>query len=369
VAGFPLKIGVVGCGDISGIYLKNLQTFHETRVVACADLVRERAAAKAAEYGVARVCSTQELLSDPQIEIVVNLTVPRAHGEIAVAALEAGKSVYNEKPLAIKRADAQRMLAIARERRLRVGCAPDTFLGAGLQTCRRLIDDGTIGTPVAATAFMVCRGHERWHPDPEFFYQVGGGPMLDMGPYYVTALVQMIGPVRRVCGSTRITFPERTITSQPKHGQKIKVETPTHITGVLDFVSGAVATIATSFDIWHTNLPLLEVHGSDGSLSVPDPNGFGGPVRLRRAEDKEWVEAPLELPYSENSRGVGVADMAHAIRTGRPHRASGELAYHVLDIMHSFQESSQQGRHLELKSTCQRPALLPKGLRPGVLDD
>jgi len=307
---YPVKVGVIGCGNISGIYLKNARNLEVIQVVACADMVAERAAAKAAEYGVPRACSVEEMLGDSQVETVLNLTVPRVHAEIALAALRAGKSVYNEKPLAISREDGARILAIARERGLRVGCAPDTFLGGGHQTVRRLIDDGAIGEPVAATAFMVCHGHESWHPDPEFYYEIGGGPMFDMGPYYLTVLIHLLGPVRRVCASARITFPERTITSEPKRGKRIHVETPTHIAGVLDLAGGQVATLVTSFDVWHAQVPLIEVYGSTGSVSVPDPNGFGGPVRVRRAADREWSEVPLTFGYADNSRGLGLADMA-----------------------------------------------------------
>jgi predicted dehydrogenase len=366
---FPVKVGVIGCGNISGIYLKNAQTFAETEVVACADLVPERAITKAVEFGVPQASTVDDVLADPKIEIILNLTVPKTHVGISLAALRAGKSVYSEKPLAVTREDGQRILAAARERNLRVGCAPDTFLGAGLQTARQLIDAGAIGQPVAATAFMVCHGHEGWHPDPEFYYQTGGGPMLDMGPYYLTALVHLLGPVRRVCGATRISFPEHTITSAPKKGKSIKVEVPTHVTGLLDFASGAIGTIITSFDVWHANLPLIEIHGATGSLSVPDPNGFGGPVRIRRAGDAQWADVPLAFNYAENSRGLGLADLAHALRTGRPHRASGDLALHVLDVMQAIHESSQGGAHINVTTTCARPAPLPTGLAPGRLDD
>lgn len=365
----PVKVGVIGCGNISSVYLKNAETFAAIEVVACADLVPERAAARAAEFDIPRACSVDEILADPAIEIILNLTVPGAHADITLAALSAGKSVYNEKPLAITREDGQRILATAREKRLRVGCAPDTFLGGGIQTARQLIDDGAIGQPVAATAFMACHGHESWHPDPEFFYQIGGGPLFDMGPYYLAALINLLGPVRRVCGATRITFPERTITSTPKRGRKIKVETPTHITGVIEFAAGALATLIMSFDVWRHNLPLLEIYGSAGTLSLPDPNTFGGPLRLRRRDDDAWTDVPLTFAHTEDSRGIGLADMAHALCTGRPHRAAGDLAYHVLDIMHAFHDSSQQARHIDLTSTCERPTPLPSGLSPGVLDD
>jgi predicted dehydrogenase len=269
--------------------------------------------------------------------------------------------VYNEKPLAIERADARRMLDLAALNGLRVGCAPDTFLGAGLQTCRKLLDDGAIGEPVAATAFMLGHGPEGWHPNPDFFYQYGAGPMFDMGPYYLTALIAMLGPVRRVTGSARISFPERTISSQPHHGEKIAVNTPTHISGVLDFASGPVATLVTSFDVWHAQVPRIEIYGSLGTLSLPDPNTFGGPVRLRLAGDEHWREVPLTHAHAENSRGIGVADMAYGLRDGRPHRASGDLAFHVLDLMHAFHDASHEGRHIDITSVCERPAALPVG--------
>jgi predicted dehydrogenase len=287
---------------------------------------------------------------------------------VALQALEAGKSVYNEKPLAIRRADAQKMLALAAERGLRVGGAPDTFLGAGQQTCRKAIDDGLIGTPVAATAFMTNHGHEGWHPDPAFYYQVGGGPMFDMGPYYLTALVNLLGPARRVTGSAQISFPTRTVASQPKKGEVIQVEVPTHVAGLIDFAGGAVGTIITSFDVWRAELPRIEIYGSLGTLSVPDPNTFGGPVRLWRAGAKEWEDLPLLPNYGVNWRSLGVADMAHAIRAGRPHRAGGELTYHVLDIMHAFHDASTEGRHIQLESTCPRPAPLALDLPEGTLD-
>lgn len=361
------KVGIIGCGNISGIYCQNAQKLKALELVACADLIEERARASAERYGI-RAMKPEELLADPEIEIVLNLTTPGAHYEVARAALEAGKSVYNEKPLAIAREEGKHLLELAAAKGLRVGCAPDTFLGAGIQTCRKLIDDGVIGEPVAAVAFMTCHGHESWHPDPEFYYQVGGGPMFDMGPYYLTALINLVGPVRQVTGSARITFPTRTITSEPKRGKVITVEVPTHVVGVLNFVEGAVGTIITSFDVWGANLPWIEIYGSEGSLSVPDPNTFGGPVRLLRAGQKEWEEVPLTHGYAENSRGLGVADMAAAMRSGRKHRASGELAYHVLDIMHAIHEASAQSAHVELQSRCERPAAMPMGLEPGMVD-
>ena len=364
-----IKVGVIGCGFISGVYLKNSKRFGILDVVACSDLIPERSRNRAKEFGVPRPCTNEDIFADPGIKIVVNLTTPDAHALVGLGALEAGKSVHNEKPIAITREDGRKMLEIAAAKGLRVGAAPDTFLGGGIQTCRKLIDEGAIGRPVGAAAFMTCHGHESWHPDPEFYYKVGGGPMFDMGPYYLTAMISLLGPVVRVTGSARISFPERTITSKPKHGTKIKVDVPTHVAGVLDFKCGAVGTILTSFDVWHANLPRIEVYGSEGTLSVPDPNTFGGPVRIRKSGDGEWKEVPLTHGYQDNSRCLGPADMAHAIRGGRKHRANGEMAYHVLDLMHAFHEASRTGRHIRLKSTCERPAPLPTGLADGELDD
>lgn len=364
----PVKIGIIGCGNISGIYLQADQKFDILQVAACADLLPERAQAKADEFGI-RACSIDEILADPSIEIIVNLTVPNVHADVSQAVLAAGKHVYCEKPLATTRDDGLRVLATAEAAGLLVGCAPDTVLGGGIQTCRKLIDDGWIGLPIAATGFMMGSGPEGWHPDPAFFYQFGGGPMFDLGPYYLSALVTLLGPVQRVTASAHITFPERLITSQPRYGTKIQVEVPTHVAGVMDFASGAVGTLITSFDIFGGSmLPRIEVYGTEGTLCVPDPNTFGGPVRLHRTGAENWLETPLSHPYASNSRGLGVADMAYAIRCSRPHRASGKLAYHVLDIMQAFDDASREGRHLVLTSGVSRPDPLPLGLREGLLD-
>jgi predicted dehydrogenase len=354
-----MKVGVVGCGNISGIYFKAGERFEILDIVAAADLDIARAKAKAQEFGIPKACSVDDLLFDPEIQIVINLTIPNAHHEISRKALLAGKYAYAEKPMAISIEEGRDLLQIAQEKKLQVGGAPDTFLGAGLQTCRELIDQGQIGEPVGATAFMMGHGHESWHPDPEFYYKPGGGPMFDMGPYYLTALVSLIGPVRRVTGSAQIIFPERTITSQPKAGTKIAVETPTTIAGIMDFTNGAVGTIVTSFDTWAANLPRIEIYGTEGSLQVPDPNGFGGPVRIWRRETREWQDIPVTRPYAENTRGIGVADMAYAVQEGREPRAGGALTFHVLEAMNGFLIASEQGRHYEMTSTCHRPEALP----------
>lgn len=364
-----VKVGIIGCGNISAIYFQNLNAFGCVQVAACADLDLARAQARAEEFSVPKGCSVQELLADPEIELVINLTIPGAHGQVCLDILESGKHVYVEKPLAVTREEGQAILAKAKEKGLLVGSAPDTFLGGGIQTCIKLIEDGWIGTPVAATAFMMSRGHEHWHPDPEFYYAKGGGPMFDMGPYYLTALVAMLGPIKRVAGMTKISYPERTITSSKKFGQTIQVETPTHIAGVLDFHSGVIGTMVTTFDVFgDSQLPRIEIYGSQGTISVPDPNNFGGPVLLKRHDSADWKEIPLSHGYKENSRGVGVLDMVHAINNGRINRANGSLGYHVLEAMHAFHDSSDQDQYYMMQSTCERPKPMPLHLPFGVLD-
>ena len=363
------KVGIIGTGAISGIYLENMTgRFQNLEVVACADMLLERAAEKAKEFGVQKACSVDEILADDNIDIIVNLTIPGVHAEIAQRAIAAGKHTHAEKPLAINYADGLKVVEAADAAGLQVGCAPDTFLGAAHQFCRQLIDEGAIGQPVAATAFMMCHGHESWHPDPEFYYKPGGGPMFDMGPYYLTALVNMLGPVSQVSGMTQTTFEQRTVTSEPKNGTIIDVEVPTHVAGMMQFQNGAVGTIITTFDVWGHNLPCIEIHGTEGSLSVPDPNGFGGKVSIKKPGQAEWEELQNPRPNAGNNHGIGVADLASAIQNNRPARAGGKLALHVLELMETFHTSSDAGKHLELKSTCDRPAILPATLQEAEID-
>ncbi len=360
----PMKAGIVGCGNISAVYFESFsERYGEVEVVACADLDVERARASAERFGVPAALTPERLLAEPDIELVVNLTNPAAHAEVSLAALEAGKHVYSEKPLAVSRAEGRAILDAAEARGLAVGCAPDTALGAEIQTCRKLIDEGRIGEPAAATAFMMSRGHESWHPDPEFYYKAGGGPMFDMGPYYLSALVTLLGPVARVTGSHRRTFDRREITSEPKRGQVIEVEVSTHVAGVLDFASGAIGTIITSFDVVGATLPRIEVYGSEATLRVPDPNLFDGPVSVIEAGDGPPVSVPAAFP--SGSRGLGVAEMARAVREGRTPRASGALAYHVLDVMHAVHEASDRGAHVGIASGCERPAAMGEGVWGG----
>ncbi len=361
-----VRTAIIGCGVIAPAYIAGCRNFEILELVACADIVADRAEGIGAEHDLGAQ-SVEELLANPQIELVINLTVPSAHAEVSLAAIRAGKHVYSEKPLALTRHEGHQILQAAAARKVRLGCAPDTVLGGGLQTARKLIDDGWIGSPVAATAFMTNRGPESWHPNPFFFYQQGAGPLFDIGPYYLSALVNFLGPVHRVASMARISFPERIATSQAQFGKMIPVEVPTHLSASLEFASGLLGTLILSFDVWHSNLPRIEIYGSEGSLSVPDPNIFGGQVRVRRAGSEAWREFPL-THSDEVGRGIGVADLAYALRTGRHQRASGQLAYHVLDVMQALAESAERGTSVEITSRCDRPEPLPMDLLPGRLD-
>ena len=351
-------IGIIGCGNISSIYLENLtKNFDNVEVIAVADINPAAAESQAEKYGVPNVLTVDEILARDDISIIVNLTIPKVHYDICKQALEAGKHVYVEKPLSLSTEQGKELKALASSKGLYAGGAPDTFLGGGIQSCIKMVQEGKIGTPVGATINMTCRGHETWHPAPEFYYKPGGGPLLDMGPYYITCLVSMLGPVKSVTGAAKISFAERTITSEPKNGEIIKVETPTHILGILEFECGAVANMTMSFDTCHSTLPLVEVYGSEGTLSVPDPNTFGGNATLTiMGEESKEVE-PV-FGYTENSRGLGVSDMASAIEEGRPARAGIELTCHVLDVMNSVLESAESGKRIDLTTTCERPKLL-----------
>ncbi|MEV0949537.1 Gfo/Idh/MocA family oxidoreductase [Promicromonospora sp. NPDC050249] len=360
--GQPLRVGIVGLGAISGQYLSAFARLAAVRVVAVADLDAARAEAVAAEQG-ARALTVDELVSDPEVDLVLNLTIPAAHAEIALKAIAAGKDVYGEKPLAATLDDARVVVEAGRAAGVRVGCAPDTVLGTGVQTARAAIDGGAIGEPVAATATMMTPGHERWHPNPDFYYQPGGGPLLDMGPYYVTTLVTLLGPVASVVGTASHTRATRTIGSGPRQGAVIPVDVDTHVTGVLRHESGVLSTLVMSFDSVATRASEIEVHGQAGSLIVPDPNRFDGDVQLHEL-DGEWQTLPPSAGYRDAGRGYGVADLATTPQ-GAPARANGDVAYHVLDIMTSLLASAGSGTAVTVESTCDRPAPVPLSDAPG----
>jgi predicted dehydrogenase len=360
-----LKVGVVGAGVISAQYSASLKRLPQLQITVVSDFAPERAQALADEHG-ARVLPLEELLASPDVDVVLNLTLPRTHAEIALQAIAAGKHVYGEKPLAMTVAEGRDVRQAAAAAEVRVGCAPDTVLGTGIQTARALVDAGKIGTPHSATAFMTTPGHERWHPQPDFYYQPGGGPLLDMGPYYLTSLVHLLGPVVRVVGASSRPSQGRTIGSGPRAGESLPVTIDTHITGILEHASGALSTLIMSFDTWAARLPRIEVHGTDGSLSVPDPNHFLGPVELYAAHtapdplteadpSDNWVDVGIHAGYLDSGRGYGLADLALSVAEGRAHRANDEVALHILEIMESVQQAADSRAWIALTTTCKRP--------------
>lgn len=371
----PTKVGIIGCGMISDTYFKAATKFNILEVVACADIIPARSKAKTELYGVPAMTNAK-LLAQKDIEIVLNLTPPQVHSQIAIDTLNAGKHAYSEKPFGVDSADAAKVMALAKKKKLRVGCAPDTFLGGGQQTARKMVDDGWIGKVLSGTAIVMGRGPEKWGQAP-FFYDYGAGPMLDLGPYYMTALVNILGPAKSVTAVTTKGFDYRTFGAEVgetykdkyKPFDKYPVTVTTHLTGVIEFHCGAVITVITSFDCYKHGHAPIELYGTEGSLQVPDPNTFGGPVRIFRPGYENWQDVPLAYGNTENSRSIGAADMAYALRSGRKHRANGEQANHVLDIMLSFDKSSKAGAKVELKTTCERPAALPLGLEAGTLDE
>ncbi|MBR7092249.1 MAG: Gfo/Idh/MocA family oxidoreductase [Clostridia bacterium] len=343
-----MKIGLVGCGAISGIYLQKLTgTFTNVTITAVADLNESRAREKAEQFGIPRIMTLDQMLADDGIDLILNLTTPRSHYSINKKALLAGKHVYVEKPLALTYAEGKELIEIAQSKGLYVGCAPDTFLGAGIQTCIDLIQKGAIGKPVGGATFMLCHGHELWHPDPAFYYDFGGGPLFDMGPYYVTALVRMLGRAESVVSYCGRTYETRT----SGKGESIPVKVDTHDVGLIRFACGAIVSVTTSFDVWHQSMPKFHLFGTEGTLKVPDPNSFGGPVELAARDQADFHTVDLITPYAENSRGIGVSELALACEEKRVNNASGYLALHVLEIMESIIRSNAEHREIVLESS------------------
>ncbi|MFC4014013.1 Gfo/Idh/MocA family protein [Nonomuraea purpurea] len=357
----PVGVALVGAGVISGQYLRNLSAFPDVRVLGLADLDTERAAEVAREHDVPVSGDLAAVLAVPEVEIVVNLTVPSAHAAVALECLRAGKHVYGEKPLAMNMDEAAKVMAQAEEHGLRVGGAPDTFLGAGLQSALHALRSGLIGEPVAVTAATQSLGPESWHPSPEFFYQPGGGPLFDLGPYYLTALVSLLGPVARVAAGTRRARAQRVVGSGPKQGTVFPVDVPTHVNALLDFPGSATAAATFSFDS-AVNRRMIEIIGSEGALSLPDPNTFEGPLLARGPHDADWRELPLSGTTA--GRGIGVLDLARSLRAGTPHRASGELAGHVLELMSAIAESGERAEFRPVTTSVSAPEPLPEGWDP-----
>lgn len=361
----PRKIGILGCGNIFPRYVEGMQRFSELEIVHVADMDVERAREAAATYGIPAFGVPEGLYEDPAVEIVVNLTPPAFHASTIIAALQAGKHVYVEKPLALSKVDARAVLNYARDAGLTVASAPDTFLGSANQTARRALDDGMIGEPIGATAFVRHSRAETWHPNPGFLFGAGGGPVLDMGPYYVANLVNLLGPVQQVFASTRTGLRRRPVSAPDRAVDFVEVTVPTHASASLSFTSGAVATTVMSFDVWHTELPYMEIYGTEGTLSLPNPNTFDGDVRIKNLNDVEWrTLEPVTEPFGrvgtpdQYMRGLGVADLAGAL-SGSSLRVNGEFAFHTLEVLGAFQESEDSGAPVNILSTCSRPEPRP----------
>ena len=372
------RVGLIGCGRISDIYLKNIASFPGLEVVACASLDLAESTAKAKAYGIPRACQPGDIIADPDIDIVLNLTIPAAHYQISRAALEAGKHVYSEKPFVTDLAQGRALLDLARQTGLTIGNAPDTFLGGRWQTVRKLIDQGVIGAPTGVSAFVPTHGTERHNPNPDFYYQTGGGPLLDLGPYYLTAMVFCLGPMRRVAGLARRTFSERMIENGPRHGVMMPVEVDTHCLSLIEFESGVIGQMMMSFDVWDSETPRFEIYGEEGTICIPDPdpvhgaNIFQGEVWLKTKDTARWTHQPRPKGreawavaenthgYNYDARGLGLLEMSDAIRHGRPPRASGEMAYHVFEAMEGMLAAPGLGRFVDIESTCSRSDLLPE---------
>ncbi len=362
-----IGVGIVGCGNISTIYFQNLPASPGVKVRACADLKSEVAVAQGKKFGV-EAMPVDTLLARDDVHIVVNLTVPAAHSSVSLAALTAGKHVFSEKPLAIDLDLGRKVVGEADKRKLMIGCAPDTFLGAGGRLTRKLLDQGAVGRVLSGTAFLMSHGMEHWHPDPEFFFKEGGGPVLDVGVYYITALVNLLGPIARVHSLTSTGFPERTVTSEgPRKGHRIKVETPTTALSMLEFDSGAQLMFVATWDVWKHSHPPIELYGTEGTLRVPDPNFYGGVVETSM-QNGDWVQHsseamplgkpnwPADAPRLANYRALGVADMAQAHRNKRPHHATGKLALHVLEVM----QAVVAGGTTTMTPGAERPPVFPE---------
>ncbi len=372
------RVGLIGTGRISDIYLKTLSQSETVDVVACGSLNMDESCAKAIQYGIPIAKPPGDILADPEIDAILNLTIPAAHAEVSLAALEAGRHVYSEKPLVGDLADGRKVLNRAAELGLTVGNAPDTFLGGRWQTVRKLLDAGTIGRPTGVAAFVGTHGTERHHPNPDFYYQTGGGPMLDLGPYYLSAMVFFLGPIARVAGLSNRAFEKRMIENGPRHGQMMPVEVDTHVQGMLEFESGVIGSITMSFDVWDSEMPRFEIYGEDGVICIPDPdpvhgaNIFQGEVWYRTRDTSRWSLQPRPRGreawqiaknthgLNEDSRGIGLIEMADAIRNGRMPRCSGELAYHVLEAMYGILDSPKSGRFIDIESRPLVPEILPE---------
>jgi predicted dehydrogenase len=372
----PFRIGLIGCGRISDIYIKNCQRFDDLEIVACASLDIAESKTKAEQYDIPKYCLPEDIFADPTIDCVLNLTIPAAHASISLQALEAGKHVYSEKPFVTELADGEKILQLAKQKGLLVGNAPDTFLGGRWQTVKRLLNEDVIGKPTGVSAFVGTHGVERHNPNPDFYYLEGGGPLLDLGPYYLTAMIFFMGPISRVAGLSRKTFEQRTIENGPRNGEKIPVEIDTHSLSMIEFTSGAIGSMTMSFDIWDSETPRFEIYGEKGTICIADPdpvhgaNIFQGDVLYRTQETSRWTHQPRPTgrdhwqiaenrhSYNEDSRGLGLLDLAYAAQAKRSPRASGEMAHHVYEVMESLSTAADTGQYQTIHSSCQIPEML-----------
>jgi len=361
--GKPLGVGIVGVGNISGQYLSNLPKLSNLKLVGVSDLNQDRSESVAAEHGVIAF-HDEEIYNSPEIDVILNLTLPQSHAEVNLKALAAGKHVYLEKPFALSVAEALPVLELAEKNNLRIGCAPDTFLGTGIQTSKHLLESGAIGTPFAASAFWSAPGHELWHPNPQFYYLAGAGPLFDMGPYYLTALVFLLGSVTSVIGNATHTNRQRMVHTGDLAGTQIEVEVETHISAILTHANGAQSTIMVSFEAWGSRLPTIEVYGTEGTITAPDPNRFSDETFIYHKDTREWKAVEPLAGYIDAGRGYGLAEMAAAIEANRPHRASGELGFHILEVMESIIKSSQSESRIKITSTVAKIELVPLSQQP-----
>lgn len=360
-----LGVGIIGCGNISSAYLELAPLFKGYDILAVADINMDNAQERASEFNV-RANTVDELLAADDIDLVINLTTPLAHVEVSRAILQAGKHVYSEKPFVLSLEEAEGLSELAKSTGLRIGSAPDTFLGASHQLARKLIDAGTIGTVTSGTAIVMSPGMEDWHPNPDFFFKKGGGPILDLGPYYLCNLVQLLGPVKQVSSFARIVRDTRTIANGPRDGEQVPVETPTTIHALLSFESEAIVTLLASWDVWSNEHPIMELYGSEGTMSIPDPNFFGGVLSVKSRNEEEAVEHEWEHPFAvpnfeeihANYRGAGLADMALSILAEQKHRCGPEFATHVIEVMAAILTAGETNQVLTMSTSCERPDVL-----------
>lgn len=352
------NVGIIGCGEISSNYARHAaEVYYDYfTITTVGDLVEDKARALAEQFHIPKYGSPDVVYNDPDVDIIINLTVPTAHEAVTIQALESGKHVYSEKPLACSREGMQRIIDTAKRCGKRVGCAPDSFMSAPAQTAKKALEEDWIGAPIGINAMCAMRGNEYWRPDADFFYHKGAGPMMDMAPYYLNMFVSLIGPVESVSTMSKITWPERTIKVAPRRGEKIQVEVPTYVSSTLKFQNGVIATFVNAFDIWATKQPFIEIYGEKGTMVIPDPNNYNGDVLVKRFRDEEWRVLPKFVEYNNYGRGIGIVDMIRSIEAGVPHKASVEMAYHITDVIFAMDEAGESHQEVKITSSADQPS-------------